>query len=319
MRTLLVVSGGDAPGINTFISRYCTLAHANGDDVYGADGGFAGLLDGHIHPISRGIARRLDGQGGTLLASSRVPVLSQDNAQARLREQLTQLNIDNIVLFGGNGTLRHIPPLLRVWNIPFMGIPTTIDNDIPGTARTLGFDTACNYAYQAIDGIIATAHALPGRIFMVETLGGDTGYIALAVADGAGAHAVLLPEYEFSLEWFGERLKDAIAREQHALVVLSEGVKAIPQFEEAIPRLTGVRLRYTKLGHAQRGGHVSHIDRVLAGDFARTAYTALRAGARHGIVIVRDGTVILSEDGSTASPLSLPDRATYARINGLAE
>ncbi len=317
MRSLIVVNGGDAPGINTFIARYSVLAAQHGDSVYGADAGFAGVLNGDIAPVDRRVARRLDGIGGTVLASTREAALAADDAQAKLTHVINEFEIDNIVMFGGNGSLTHIPPLLKAWNVPHIGIPTTIDNDVVGTEETLGFDSACNYAYQAIDGVIATAHALPGRIFMVETLGGDTGYIALAVAYGAGAHVALVPEYDFEDAWLGERIKDAIARERHALVVLSEGVKQIPQFAEMIPRLTGVRLRYTRLGHAQRGGHVTHRDRVLAQAMARTAYFALKDGTQTGITTVRGGQVALADYNLADLELPPPNRTLYDIINGL--
>ena len=165
----------------------CVLTQSE-DDVVGAVGGFAGVLAGAIRPIVRADIRRLESLGGSMLASTRDAALAEADAESRLKEQLDTHQIDNILLFGGNGTLTYIPPLLEAWGITCVGIPTTIDNDVSGTELTLGFDSACNYAYQAIDGVIATAHALPGRIFMVETLGGDTGYLALEVAYGAGAH-----------------------------------------------------------------------------------------------------------------------------------
>jgi 6-phosphofructokinase 1 len=150
----------------------------------------------------------------------------------------------------------------------------------------------------------------------VDTLGGDTGYIALDVAYGAGAHIVLVPEYDFEMDWLGARLMDAVAREKHALVVLSEGVKQIPQFEAEIPRLTGVRLRYTRLGHAQRGGIVTHRDRMLAHQFARAAYDALKQGATSGIAVVRDDRVQVLDYFLTNIPIPPPDRRLYDLING---
>lgn len=317
MRTLICVNGGDAPGINTFISRYSVLAAQHKDNVLGGIEGFHGVVHGRVRNISREEARRLDGTGGTLLSSTREPALASPDAEVRLKAVLAEYEIDNVVLFGGNGTLTHIPKLLKAWSIPYIGIPTTIDNDVPGTEYTLGFDSACNFAYQTIDGVIATAHALPGRIFMVETLGGDTGYLALEIAQGAGAHLVLLPEYEFEDAWLGTRLRDAIDREAHALVVLSEGVSKIPQFETLIPQLTGVRLRYTRLGHAQRGGTVTHKDRLLADQLARLTYASLRNGAQAGITVVRDQRVQLVDYALEDKTLSPPDRHRYNLINGI--
>ncbi len=315
MRTLIVVNGGDAPGINTLIARY--LALAEGNPVYGANGGFSGVLNGDIRPLSMAEVGPVAGLGGSLLASTRDAALAADDARDCLVDALDQHNIANVLLFGGNGTLKHIPPLLREWGVPVIGIPTTIDNDVPGTDRTLGFDSACNFAYQSVEGVLATARALPGRIFMIETLGGDTGYIALEVALGSGAHAVLVPEYDYDDDWLAGRLKHAINRYGHALAVLSEGVPTIPQLDKQIPRLTGVRLRYTRLGHAQRGGPVSHADRRLALDMARVAYAGFQSGVDFGTVIVREGQVMLYEDGLANFELSPPNRPQYDFINGL--
>lgn len=317
MKTLIIVSGGDAPGINTVISHYLRVAQRSGDAVLGVQGGFAGLLAGAIAPIDARAVRLLAGHGGGYLASSREPVLGQADARERLRARLKEHEIDNLLLFGGDGTLRHVLPLLHEWGVACVALPTTIDNDVAGTDYTLGHDSACNFAYQTIEGILATAHALPGRIFMVETLGGHTGYIALEVAAGAGAQVVLVPEIEASLEWFAERLKAVIAAEGYALAVLSEGVPFIPQLAEAIPRLTGIRLRYTKLGHAQRGGPVSHRDRVVALEMSQIAHAALVNGVQIGTVIVRDARTQLYEGALSGEQKAPPDQARYARINGL--
>lgn len=317
MKTLIVVSGGDAPGINALIARYLRLATTNGDEVIGADGGFEGLLAGKIVTIDQSIVTLLAGRGGTVLASSRVPVLGEDRAQQKLREIIEQNEIDKILLFGGDGTLRHVLPLLNDWGIPCIGLPTTIDNDVAGTDYTLGHHSACNFALQSIDGVLATAHALPGRIFMVETLGGNTGYLALAIAYAAGAQTVLVPEYELSLEWLGQRLKETTTRDGYALVVLSEGVSIIPQLEEAIPRLTGIRLRYTRLGHAQRGGDVSHFDRVVAHEMSRLAYTGFKDNVQIGTIIMQSGQLSLFEGKLSGEIKAPPDLDQYKFINEL--
>lgn len=317
MKTLIVVSGGDAPGINSVIQHYTALAHRHGDEVLGADGGFAGVLADAIHPIETRTVRLLAGKGGAYLPSSREPVLGAPDASSRLKAILDKYNIDNLLLFGGDGTLRHVLPLLYSWGIACIALPTTIDNDVSGTDYTLGHDSACNYAYQAVEGILATAHALTGRIFMVETLGGNTGYIALEVAYASGAQVVLVPEYDVTLEWLGDRLTQVIARDGFALVVLSEGVKFIPQLAEAIPRLTGVRLRYTSLGHAQRGGDVSHRDRQMAMEISRIAHAGFHNGENIGTIIVQNGQTSLYPGTLSGNPKSPPEWDRYAFINGL--
>ncbi|MCA0457662.1 MAG: 6-phosphofructokinase [Chloroflexi bacterium] len=316
MKTLLVVSGGDAPGINNVIGRYLALA-ANGDTVIGADGGFPGLLSGQLVPLTADMLIPWMGRGGSILASSRDPVLNQQEAADRIRTVLSENNVDNILLFGGNGTLRHIPPLLKEWGIPCIGLPTTIDNDVPGTEMTLGFDSACNFAYHAIDGAQATAHALRGRIFLVETLGGTCGNLALAVAHGAGAHAVILPEYPYDDAWLAGRITHALETYGYAMVVICEGARGARTLMDDIPKWTGTRVRDIRLGHAQRGGVASHRDRVLAADMAQAAYTALKGGTQMGIACVAGGKLSVHEGVLENIAPTPPDPSLYNRINGL--
>ena len=315
----MVVSGGDAPGINATLAHYTARAAAHGDEVLGAVGGFAGAMAGNLVPLAAGSIAPWAGQGGAYLPSDRTPALAAEGAQRALLALLAEHRIDNLVLFGGDGTLRYVAPLLARWGVPCISVPTTIDNNVPGTEQSLGFDSACNYAYQAIDGVVATGHALPGRIFMVETLGGDTGFLALAVAQGAGAHAVLVPEFTYSDDALSARLVASVARYGYALLVLSEGVPAARALADDIPRWTQMRVRDTRLGHAQRGGRASHGDRVLAAQSAHLAYHALRDGLSAGTVVVRDGRVMMHPRTLEGLPAPAPDRALYERINGLDE
>jgi len=317
MRTVFVVNGGDAPGINTVLGNYIRLAVQNGDTVLGANGGFPGLLDNQIVPLTFDKIVPWTGRGGSILASSRDPILNQAEAGEHLKIILRDNAIDNIVLFGGNGTLRYIPPLLRDWGIPIIGLPTTIDNDVPGTEMTLGFDSACNFAYHSIDGAMATAHALRGRIFLLETLGGNCGNLALAVAYGADAHAAILPEYPYEDMWLSERVTNALKNDGYALVVICEGARGARTLADDIPKWTGTRVRDVRLGHAQRGGVASHRDRVLAADMAHAAYTAFKSGVQAGIACVTNGTLTIRKDSLEQFNLPAPDRTLYNRINGL--
>ncbi|MBI1281073.1 MAG: hypothetical protein GC179_23305 [Anaerolineaceae bacterium] len=316
MRTLFVVSGGDAPGINNVLAHYVRAAAQNGDTVVGADGGFPGLLNGQIVTLQAEQLIPWMGRGGSIIASSRDPVLNQSYADEQIKAVLKANNVDHIILFGGNGTLRYIPPLLKSWGIACIGIPTTIDNDVPGTDLTLGFDSACNFAYHAIDGVMATAHALRGRIFLVETLGGSCGNLALAVAQGSGAHAVILPEYEYEDTWLAERIISALKSNSYALVVTCEGSRGARTLADDIPKWTGTRVRDVRLGHAQRGGMVSHRDRVLAADMAHMAFTALKDGVTTGVTVVENGRVHLQESLAFETTIS-PDRMLYETLNGV--
>lgn len=317
MKTAIVVNGGDAPGINAAIAAYTGLANQNGDRVIGAQDGFAGLLSGQLTEIDLAAVGLLSGRGGSWLASSRAPALARPDAREGLSRVLTEEKIDNLLLFGGDGTINYVFPRLQTWAVSCIAIPTTIDNDVPGTDYTLGHDSACNYAWQTIEGIRATAHALPGRIFLVETLGGDCGCLALAIAYAGDADAVLLPEYDFAMDWLAPRLKTAVARRGYALLVLSEGLAAAERLTDQLPQMTGIRVRHTRLGHAQRGAAASHLDRQWAVDASRIAYDAWKRGPRAGIVVSRGGALTLQEIHATDAVKPAPDYLQYAFVNGL--
>ena len=317
MKTAIVVSGGDAPGINAAIAAYARLAQENGDQVLGAQDGFAGLLAGGLTELDRALLTRLSGKGGSILRSSREPVLSEPEAGGRLRSVMRANAIDNLLVFGGDGSLKHLLPLLKRWEAPCIALPTTIDNDVAGTDYTLGHDSACNFALAAVEGIRATAGALPGRIFMLETLGGHTGYLALAIAYASGADAVLLPEYGFDLDWLAGRARTVVERAGYALVTLCEFVPGIERLVEEIPRRSGIRLRYTALGHAQRGAEASHYDRGVAREMSRLAWRALKDGLTLGALVMRDGQLSLREGVMPLADKAPPDYSRYARVNGL--
>lgn len=311
MSILAVVSGGDAPGINAALAQ---LVRQAGDGVvYGAVGGLPGLVQGRWQSLNYVDVWPFVGLAGSLLPSSREPILRDPAAQQVARDRLHAEGIRGVVLFGGDGTLRHVLPILSSWGIPCAAIPTTIDNDVPGTDYTLGFDSACNFAYHSIDGVTATAHALGGRIFMVETLGGNTGYLALAIAEGTGAHAVLLPEYDYDEEQIAARLRAAAEAQGFALLVLSEGARGARTLAETLPERVGMRVRDVRLGHAQRGGTPTHRDRVFARQAADLAFETIRAG-QSGVVVARGGALHVVEALPSERPL--PDRALYDRING---
>ena len=311
-----MVSGGDAPGINAALYELAVCAAARNFTLLGASGGFPALLDEQFVELTPRQLLPWIAMPGSYLQSSRAPVLAQAEAQSKMQDVLTRHDIDALVVFGGDGTLRHIPPLLAQWGIAFIGLPTTIDNDVAGTDMTLGFDSACNFALPVIDGMRATGHALPGRIFTLETLGGNNGNLALAVAHAGAADAVLLPEYEYFLEKVCRRLHEAAQKNGFSLLVYTEGLPHKESLLAAIPQHTGIRIRSTMLGHAQRGGSPSYQDRCLAAGFAGEAISALEQGIKTAIVVVRDNSIVLHEGILNNFAPRQPDRELYNTING---
>ncbi len=317
MRTMLIVSGGDAPGINTALYRFSILAEQHGDQVVGAVGGIAGAVDGHLTDLRSAMLAPLTSVGGSFLASSREPVLNNPLHRVKLIETISRQRVDNIVVFGGDGSLKHIPLILQDMGIVCVGIPTTIDNDVPGTDETIGFDSACNAAHQVIDGVLATGRALPGRIFSVETLGGSTGFLALEIAYTCGAQAVLIPEFDYEEEWLVERLTTMARLNGAALVVLSEGVAASRTLVETLQTQHNLRVRDTRLGHGQRGAPPTQRDRWLAYRMVDAAFAGLHDRVKLGTTVIQHGQVSLCEVLVTNLETRFPDRQLYARINGL--
>lgn len=317
IKVLAIVSGGDAPGINAALWHFARLCEAAGDTLFGAVEGFPGALDAPYIPLTSQLLAPHAALGGSYIATSREPVMRDPANRARFAERLRTEGIDGVLLFGGDGTLRHLPPLLANLGVRTIALPATIDNDVGGTERTLGFDSACNYAYGAIDGALATGRALPGRIFTIETLGGSTGHIALAVAHGAGAHAALVPEIPFDPDWLGARVRQALERDRYALIVHSEGIPEARRLPALIESKVGVRVRDVRLGHAQRGGHATHLDRSLAAEMAHLAHEALHSDLPRGVIVVRSERVLLHNGGLDGLPAPQPDRRLYNRVNGL--
>lgn len=317
MNTAIIVSGGDAPGINAAIDSFTRLAAQSGDRVLGAQGGFAGLLAGQLADIDRSLVSLLAGRGGSILQSSRAPALQEPDARDRLLDTINRRDIDNLLLFGGDGTIQHVAPLLASWGISCIVLPTTIDNDVAATDYTLGHDSACNFALDAVAGIRATAHALPGRIFMLQTLGAPSGHLALAIAYASSAHIALLPEYPPELDWLARRLTQVVESDGHALVVLSEAYPGSDKLLSEIPQQTGIRVRFTDLGHAQRGADVSHRDRCVAREMSRLAWGAFKDGIHNGAIIMRHGALRLHQGHLPTETKSPPDRDLYEFINQL--
>jgi 6-phosphofructokinase 1 len=317
MHMLVIVSGGDAPGINAALFHLADQAAQYNHALIGARGGFAGVLTESFVPLGVRALVPLIGVGGSFLPSSRVPVLADADNRARFAQILRDHAFDAVILFGGGGTLHHIPPILSEMGIMCACIPTTIDNDVPGTQLTLGFHSAVDFAMRAVDGIRATAHALEGRLFTLETLGGDCGNLAQAVAFAAGADGVLIPEYSHIDDAaIAQHLRAALDRKGHALLVYNEYIADKNALIERIAAHTGVRLRDTRLGHAQRGGSPSSMDRFLAKDWAHMALSALQQSIPMSMTVYRDGGVALHH-GLLTGDAPRPDAELYRRLNGL--
>ncbi|KYG91526.1 6-phosphofructokinase [Metasolibacillus sp. FSL H7-0170] len=270
----VLTSGGDAPGMNAAIRAVVRKAHYHKIDVVGVYYGYEGLYNGNFEPLDLGSVGGIIQRGGTMLYSARFPEFKEDDMQNKAIEHLRAEGIEGLVVIGGDGSYRGAMSLTDK-GFPCVGIPGTIDNDIPGTEYTIGFDTALNTAVEAIDKIrdTATSHE---NTFIVEVMGRNAGDIALWTGLAAGAESVLIPEEEFNLEDIIARLERSAARgKRHSIIIVAEGVMPGHKLGKILEQRTGVQIRVSVLGHMQRGGAPSARDRVLAGRLGARAVELL--------------------------------------------
>jgi 6-phosphofructokinase 1 len=270
VRLAVLTSGGDAPGMNAAIAGF---AEAAGGAV-AVRRGFAGLEAGELGPLDSERARRHRDEAGTWLGSSRHPEL---DAAACVRA----LGGAGLCVIGGHGSHQGARAIAAA-GVPVAFIPATIDGDVPGTETSLGFDSAVAYALRVVEQMRTTGRALPGRIFVLETLGGPTEHLALAVARAAGIEHVLVPGGELRIDGLAER-----AATGDAILVMSEGAGDAVSVGARITAATGIRARYTILGHAQRAAPPTARDLAL-GDAAGRAAAALLAAGETGFVTLPD-------------------------------
>lgn len=259
----ILCSGGDCPGMNAGIAAAAEQAALRGARCVGIRNGFVGLGRQEVQELDPVEVRQFANRGGAFLGTSRRP---PDITAERLMKDAAagcrSLGLSGLLVFGGNGTLAGLAEISS--EIPCAGVPATIDNDLAGSALSIGFDTACQHGIAALDAIGDTAAALTGRIFTVQTLGGDTGHLAAAIAFAGFADAVLVPEIEEPFDRVRERVSSQLGMQGRAIVVVAEGARCAGKPEALLEEALGVRVRPTVLGHMQRGGSPTATDRFLA-------------------------------------------------------
>lgn len=289
----ILTSGGDAPGMNAVIRAVTRMSIANGIEVLGILHGYAGLISNDFKSLT---ARDVDGllsKGGTMLYTARCEEMFQPEYRQRAADNCRFLGIDGLVCCGGDGTFRGAQELSRL-GVPCVCVTGTIDNDIACTDYTIGFDTACNTAIEAIDKLRDTmqSHA---RCSVVEVMGRHAGHLALAVGASVGAAAILVPEEpgDFEKNVIEKVRMGRINGRNHHIIIVAEGYTMTCQEVAAkIIDETGVDTRITILGHVQRGGAPSSQDRLMATKMGCAAVEALMAGKTQRIIVERDNKVI---------------------------
>ncbi|MBF0713963.1 6-phosphofructokinase [Gemella sp. GH3] len=275
----VLTSGGDAPGMNAAVRAVVRTAIYNGLEVYGIYQGYKGMVAGNIQKLELGDVGNIINRGGTFLYSARLPEFANPEVRKGAIKNLTELGIDGLVVVGGDGSYRGAMALSNEMNIKTIGVPGTIDNDINGTDFTIGFDTALNTIIDAIDKIRDTASSHE-RTFIIEVMGRNAGDLALMAGIAGGSESILIPEKTEDIDEVMERVRYAESRgKKHSIIVLAEGVMSAPELAKIMKEKYNEDVKYTILGHIQRGGTPSAMDRVLASRLGNYAVQLLLAGS----------------------------------------
>ncbi len=279
----VLTSGGDAPGMNAAIRAVTRTGIYNGLEVYGVMYGYRGMIHGDIFKMNTKSVANIIQRGGTILKTARSKEFYSPEGREKAYNQLKKLGIEGLVVIGGDGSFKGALAFSEEYNIPCIGLPGTIDKDISGTDLTIGFDTAVNTAVEAIDKIRDTADA-HDRLFIVEVMGRDAGYIALHSGIATGAEHILIPERESNMN---DVIDDLITNERRQklvnIIVVAEGVTSggATQLAQALKeRASNFDTRLCILGHIQRGGSPTCTDRLLASQLGFAAVEALIEGKK---------------------------------------
>jgi 6-phosphofructokinase 1 len=276
----VLTSGGDAPAMNAAIRAVVRYALHYKIEVMGIIRGYSGLINEELQLLDHRSVSNVISRGGTILKTARCPEFLTEEGQSRAVETVKKNKLDGLVLIGGDGTYRGGIALDKKWGIPCIGIPGTIDNDINGTDSTIGSDTAVNTALEAIDKIRDTATSME-RIFVVEVMGRDSGFIALQAALGGGTEDVLVPERKFDLNIMCHEIVEGNLRGKISwIIVVAEGKAKAEDIAKQITDYTTLETRVVVLGHTQRGGTPTARDRILAGRLGAKAVELLIKGER---------------------------------------
>ncbi len=282
-------SGGDAPGMNACLRAVVRVAIAQDLDVMGIRRGYEGMIEGDMVEMERRSVSNIVQTGGTILKSARSPAFRDEEGRAQAAKHIRANNIDALVAIGGDGTFRGASKFYQEYSFPIVGCPGTIDNDLFGTDTTIGYDTALNTPIENIARIRDTADP-HNRLFLVEVMGRDAGFIALNCGIGGGAELVLIPETITEMSEVKDRILSLMSAQlRSSIVVVAEGddLGGATQIEHALradDAFSDIDLRVCILGHTQRGGAPTASDRVLASRLGAAAVEALLDG--HSDVMV---------------------------------
>jgi 6-phosphofructokinase 1 len=304
----IFTSGGDAPGMNAAIRAVVRTAVHSGIRVKGIRRGYQGMIDGDIFDLGLTNVANILQNGGTMLKTARCEEFMAFEGRKKAYEQLETHDIDSLICIGGNGSYRGAIEFYRDFGLPTIGLPGTIDNDLFGTDYTIGYDTAINTALDAIDKIRDTADS-HDRVFLVEVMGRDSGFIALDTGIAGGAEVVLIPEdANDTKKLFSHFDKERPRKKFFSIIVVAEGDEngGARKVEENLKsKYPDIEVRTTILGHIQRGGHPSARDRILASRLGHSAVLELQKGSKN---------IALGLVNNKVAPISLEEAVSKSKV-----
>ena len=321
MKSIAVfTSGGDSPGMNACIRAVVRTAVYKGLHVYGIRYGYDGMVGGDFLKMDARSVANIIHRGGTILKTARSPRFLTEEGRQQAKIQLEKHGIDGVIAIGGDGTFRGAVEFSKICKIPFVGCPGTIDNDLAGTDFTIGYDTAINTVIDAVDKIRDTAES-HNRVFIVEVMGRDAGLIALYSGIAAGAEGILIPETKNDLEDLLKTLGEK-RREKHSrIIIVAEGDEAGGAFkvDKAIKeKFPEFETRVTILGHIQRGGSPSCMERVNASRMGYAAVETLLSGKSSVMVGIVNRSIRLTPFSEAVKQQIEPDAGLLKMVDILA-
>lgn len=291
----ILTSGGDAPGMNAAIRSVTRTAIFNGIRVKAIYRGYSGFMTGEIKEFQTQNVSNIIQQGGTILKTARCDEFKTPEGRRMVYDKMVEEEIDALVVIGGDGTLTGARILAQEFNVPIVGVPATIDNDLFGTDFTLGYDTALNTIMEAVDKIRDTASS-HNRLFFIEVMGRDAGFLALNSAIASGAEAAIIPEKETKADQLAELIKNGFRKSKNSSIVLvaeSDVTGGANGLAERMHReYPEYDVRVVILGHIQRGGSPTAYDRILASRMGVAAIDALLDGQRSIMIGVVNNQIV---------------------------
>lgn len=315
----VLTSGGDAPGMNAAIRAVVRTAQLNDIEVMGFRQGYEGLIDGDMIPLDKRAVGNIIQRGGSVIYSSRSTRFREEANRHHAAEGMRKAGLEGLVVIGGEGSTKGATAFSQDTGIPCVVLPATIDRDMPLVGTTIGFDTAINTALSAIDSIRDTA-TTSNIVHVVEVMGRDCGWLAVLAGIGGGAEATIVPEIKPDLPILVKRITDQLnAGKKGCIVIVAEGA-----YEDGghgiardMQKLGDLDMRVTALGHIQRGGSPTAVDRVLASQLGTSAVNALINGP-HNVVLGRPGDDVEAFDFSAINNgTTRMDEALFDLVNSL--